>query len=262
MMSSFHTLLPAVDFCSDYARKAQANIVRTYKQDGSVLTSTDLFISRYLIDTIKSSFPRANIICEEELTPFSEDAPYTFVIDPIDGTDVYSQGFPSWCIAIGILDQQLQPVGGIISAPRWGIGTTDGLLIYRFPDQPLMLQGAPFTLEKDFSQLNQLVVCSNSYKHLDFSGTGGKLRSFGSNILHILSPAIHNHILAAVFSPCYIWDIAAAHAIVAAAGLEVRYASGAPVDYRTMIDRGLAAEYAYVSTPEVVRFLQKTITIA
>ncbi len=257
---SFHLLFPAIQHCAEYAVQSQSKVVRTYKNDGSVLTSTDLYISEYLIHAISQLFPESNIISEETKTPFSSDAPYTFVLDPIDGTDVYSQGLPSWCIALGILDNDLQPIGGIISAPRWGLGTTEGLMVYTFPGTEVIVNGTTFAIQKDFSSINQLVISSRAYEHLDFTGINGKLRSFGSTILHILAPALLNHIQAAIFSGCYIWDIAAAHAIVRACGLSISYLSGEPLTYGKLIHRELSSDYAIAGTQDTIEYLRSAIT--
>ena len=80
---------------SRYARLKQKNVKRNFKSDGSVLTEIDLYISHEISKTIKHLFPDANIISEEEESPFDDEKPYTFILDPIDGTDVYSQGMAS-----------------------------------------------------------------------------------------------------------------------------------------------------------------------
>ncbi|HAF85345.1 MAG TPA: inositol monophosphatase, partial [Sphaerochaeta sp.] len=104
-------LAKAVEDAGLYAKERQREIHRAYKTDGSVITETDLSISKRILSVVSSLFPEANIISEETLTTFSLEAPYTFVLDPIDGTDVYSQGLPSWAVALGVLDKDRKPVG-------------------------------------------------------------------------------------------------------------------------------------------------------
>jgi hypothetical protein len=50
---------------------------------------------------------------------YDPSQPYTFVIDPIDGTLAFTCGTPGWAICVGVLDSALRPVAGIISAPSW-----------------------------------------------------------------------------------------------------------------------------------------------
>ena len=65
---------------------------RSLKGDGSVLTETDQRVERYLSERIANAYPETNILGEEHVWSFDPDRPYTFVIDPIDGTDAFSQG--------------------------------------------------------------------------------------------------------------------------------------------------------------------------
>ena len=55
---------------SRYARARQKNIKREFKSDGSVLTETDLYISKEISKMIKKLFPFANVISEEEESVF------------------------------------------------------------------------------------------------------------------------------------------------------------------------------------------------
>ncbi|MCF7945350.1 MAG: inositol monophosphatase [Spirochaetia bacterium] len=240
-----NAFLKLIKECSDYAVDKQKDSARNYKADGSVLTQTDIHINKRITDAIQKIFPECGIISEEEQKDLTGKEPFIFVVDPIDGTDVYSQGMPSWCIAVGILDNNKKPVGGIIAAPRWGIGTKEGLFLYSFPDdEDVFNQGEIFLHKNEPVEINQMIVCSGSHKSLCFNNFDGKLRSFGSNILHILSPAIHPNIDAAVFAPCYIWDIAAAHAIIRKLGLEIMYTDNNLIDYNDLLDRSKSRTYA------------------
>ena len=52
----------------------------------------------------------------ERLSPGAK--PYTFCLDPIDGTDAFSQSMAGWCTSLALLDETLTPVAGIIYAPK------------------------------------------------------------------------------------------------------------------------------------------------
>ena len=43
--------------------------------------------------------PRVFSRCEEENADDRRDAEWVFILDPIDGTDVYSQGMPSFAVS-------------------------------------------------------------------------------------------------------------------------------------------------------------------
>jgi myo-inositol-1(or 4)-monophosphatase len=208
-----------------YAKEQQALIHRDYKKDGTVITETDLAISKKILDLIGNLFPEANIISEETLTPFKANAPCTFVLDPIDGTDVYSQGFPAWAVALGILDKDRKPVGAYISAPRWGIGQEE-LFVRLDPMGPLLVNDVEFSVlpGKDFPF--QITMGSSGQRLMDFSTFKGKVRIYGSSIIHMLCPVLYDHIEGCVNQSCYIWDIAASHAVMLHEGMDIEYVDG------------------------------------
>ena len=88
----------------------RGTVERSYKQDGSVLTEIDRRVEDYLFGEISRLYPDANVVTEETARSFDPDRPYTFAVDPIDGTDVFSQGScsrPGWICS---------------SWPTWGKG--------------------------------------------------------------------------------------------------------------------------------------------
>ena len=114
---TFFKLCSAIRQCGETARANQSIIHRSFKYDGSILTETDLAISDVIVRTIKGLYPDCNVVTEEaDLKSFSNDARYTFILDPIDGTDAYSQGLPAWAVALGILNRDRKVCGAIIRA--------------------------------------------------------------------------------------------------------------------------------------------------
>ena len=259
-MDSFGTLAQAVLEKGELANERHATISPHNKEDGSIVTSTDTEISSTLMGTINHLFPGSNIVSEEELSPFDNDAPYTFVIDPIDGTDVYSQGFPGWCISVGILNQKREPIGAIINAPRWGLNYQEGLFLYQAPHAPLLLNGSPFKGRASSDSLEQLTMSSYSARYLPLERFKGKIRIFGSNILHMVSPLVHPLIQGAVSTPCYVWDLCGAHALLSLLGYEVVYSDGSPFIYSDdlLIKREKFKGVIYSSQP---KFIKELVTL-
>lgn len=95
--------------------------------------------------------------------------PFTFVLDPIDGTDMYSQGLPSFCTALGILDSSFTPVGAVIAAPRFGRGTTEGLVVRLTPGGKPTINGKPLTVPKRDGIIRQITLSSSLVRNIDFS---------------------------------------------------------------------------------------------
>lgn len=217
-----------------WAVEKQKDLHIRYKEDKSPVTEVDLTISSEIIKTIRELFPGCGIITEEEETGSLPEAPFTFVLDPIDGTDVYSQGLPSFCIALGILDSSFSPVGAICYGPRFGRGIDDGLLLRLNPGERPTINGEELTIERERKEngpIWQLTVSSSLIKIVDFSSYCGKIRIFGSQILQILSPALFYNITASINEPCYIWDYAGAHAIIKSLGMDLYTPRLEPLSY-------------------------------
>jgi myo-inositol-1(or 4)-monophosphatase len=242
------------------ARQKQKEAGIAYKNDGSVVTEVDLQTEKLLAKVIAEEFPNANIVSEEFPSKFQSGRPFTFTIDPIDGTDSYSQGIPGWCVAVGILDSSLQPIGGIVSAPRWGTDPDGGIFISAIPDKEVEAMGIrPLSVPDGIGGGSQLLVGSKVHRRYDFSAYPGKVRSFGSSILHVISPLLHSSIEGALIPPCYIWDIAAAHGIISRYGIRLEYINGSPIRYETMVHRQLAEHYMLSGSEKSIRNIKSHI---
>ncbi len=244
------------------ARAAQREVVRSYKDDGSVLTDVDLAIEKQLTKVIRQEFPDANIVSEEYPSEFQSGRDFTFTIDPIDGTDSFSQGMPGWCVAVGILDAELEPIGGIVSAPRWGCDPDNGIFIRLLPGKDLKTDGLPAhpSAQEDIDG-SQIMIGSKVHRKYDFSGFPGKVRSIGSSILHIISPLIHPVVLGAFIPPAFIWDIAAAHGIIKSRSYILEYVNGQAVVYSTMVHRQTAAHHMVCGTKYSIGNIKKHLTM-
>ncbi|MFY9484647.1 MAG: inositol monophosphatase family protein [Patescibacteria group bacterium] len=83
-----------------------------------IVTEADLEAERAIIKIIQANFGSHNILAEE--TGFiKKDSPYTWVIDPLDGTGNFAAGLPYFSISIALLKGK-QPVVAAISAPVEG----------------------------------------------------------------------------------------------------------------------------------------------
>ncbi|MFA6687950.1 MAG: inositol monophosphatase family protein [Sphaerochaetaceae bacterium] len=261
--SKLDSLAEEVRACGAFARQVQHDIHRNYKSDGTVITETDLEVSRRILDMVGRLFPDANIISEEVLTPWKDDAPCTFVLDPIDGTDVYSQGLPSWAVALGIMDENRVPVGAMIDAPRWGIGC-DELFVRLDPGSPdVTINGQPLVLRGDKDVPRQITMGAAGQRHMDFTNFHGKVRTFGSSIIHMLSPAIYPHFEACVNQPCYVWDVLSAHAVLLHEGMLMEYVDGEPFVYDDafVLERQPFKRPVYAGTRAGVDFLRKNLPV-
>lgn len=258
-MDKFDQIAQLIEELGEYACEAQKSITIGYKKDGTVLTETDTLINREIGSLLLRLFPQANVVTEEELYPLSKEAPITFILDPIDGTDVYSQGLPSWCIALGILDEKRAPVGAMINAPRWGLSRDEGLFLRLDPHKELTLNGKPFSARVENGKMNTICMASHVAKSVDIVNLGAKVRSYGSNIIHMISPLIHPLIQGTASLKCYAWDIAAAHALLINQNLEVQTPNGENFIYsdELLFERKNIPSFLFSGTKETVEQLKK-----
>jgi len=230
---------------------------REYKADDSVVTDADRRVEDFLVERIAAIDPTANIITEEARRSFDPGKPFTYAVDPIDGTDVFSQGMPGWCVSVGLLDDQLIPIAGVIYAPR-----LDLLLVADGCDAPTM-NGARLAARRPLERVSvrsNLMVTSRIHKMLDLSNYIGKIRGIGSAALHLCYPILYPAVIGALEGPgVHIWDIAAAHAINLAGGTDLAYLSGERLDYATLIDGGPGADVVMAGAQPILTELREML---
>jgi myo-inositol-1(or 4)-monophosphatase len=76
----------------------------SFKGEQDIVTSTDLYIERHLIDSIKNAFPN-DFIHSEEYHNKTVLKDRTWLIDPIDGTSNYAADLGLYVVQIALYDQ-------------------------------------------------------------------------------------------------------------------------------------------------------------
>ncbi|MBP8961957.1 MAG: inositol monophosphatase [Opitutaceae bacterium] len=197
-----------------------------WKSDGTRVTPVDLAISANIFRELGEQFPEDQFF-SEELTqvdaPIPVTARFSWVLDPIDGTNNYAMGIAHCAISLALLENG-QPIYGVIydmsrrslihGGP--GFGVKDGgrevhVLAGGLHRQALIGFHSP--ISHDYSGQAQRVIGSL------------KIRGLGSSTLHlayvaagILNGTIDHNVR--------IWDIAAAVPLVWAAGGSVEFLNG------------------------------------
>lgn len=110
------------EFIEKQLRLAQQRIKQNYpiqpekiqqKTKHEIVTPIDKEIEQQIIQNIKNTYPKHNILGEETgLT--QKDSEYTWILDPIDGTTNYAHNIPFFCTAITLLKNQEPIHTGII----------------------------------------------------------------------------------------------------------------------------------------------------
>ncbi|MEM9419887.1 MAG: inositol monophosphatase family protein [Planctomycetota bacterium] len=250
-MTPFIDIQPELCSIADEAAKRQSQALfrqRTCKTDGSVLTEIDLYIQDRLVEVLKSWMPSIDIIAEEgHETKVSDGAALAAVIDPIDGTDSFSQGIPTWAISVGIVDPSRGPVAGFIAAPALG------LWVLAQERSQVWVNGEKHKKQlgsMEVSRLANLCVSSRVHQQLELNDFPGKLRSYGSAALHLLWPSLYDGVIGGLQDDrAFVWDVAGAAAIAAATGLTCRYLSGQDIDWGILLDKKQIEDFILIASP-------------
>ena len=100
----------AFEVASEAAREAGDIIVAhfhdekriSYKEGRSnIVTDVDLLVEGKIKALLQEEYPDFGIMTEES-EDIASDSPYTWLIDPIDGTRNYAYGIPHFCVALAL----------------------------------------------------------------------------------------------------------------------------------------------------------------
>lgn len=115
--------LTALSVCENAARQAGELVLNRFRTDvevslkgrANVVTDADLASERVILDYVTGEYPDFGILSEES-EPVPGAAPYTWVVDPIDGTRNFAEGIPHFCIVVAIAHGD-QVVAGVTYDP-------------------------------------------------------------------------------------------------------------------------------------------------
>ncbi len=120
MILRFHRF--ALSLADEARRMVRARVGRDLgvrkKADRSPVTELDLAIERRLRQRIMRRYPAHGII-GEEFPPWQVEAPFQWLLDPIDGTLTLTHGLPFYGTIIG-LHHLGRPLVGVIDFPALG----------------------------------------------------------------------------------------------------------------------------------------------
>jgi len=95
----------------------------TSKGDINLVTEADLAAEKFIIERIRSHYPRHGILAEE--SGASDGAlvqegksEWRWIIDPLDGTTNFAHGYPCFCVSIGVERAGRMEIGVIYDPTR------------------------------------------------------------------------------------------------------------------------------------------------
>ena len=223
------------------------------KADRSVVTAADEEIEQLLRNRIRAAYPDHSIIGEEQEGGHS-DAPYSWAIDPIDGTSNFVDGLPIWGISIGLLDHGV-PVLGCFYMPlinEWYEADIEGPAM--FNNKPITVTGGDLLDSETW-----ICVTSNVHRryHIDHPG---KVRSLGS-LAAFLCYVARGTAAGAIIGAPYIWDIAAGLAVLRRAGGDIKtLRSGESIDLGSF-GRRKPREPLIAGSPAAIAMLRERVRV-
>jgi len=102
----------------DYFERA-ADLTIEHKGTQDLVSEADRETEAHITRALLSTFPEDSFMGEENGLTQGAEGSGTWVVDPIDGTQPFLLGLPTWCISIGYMqDGEVQI--GVIHAPATG----------------------------------------------------------------------------------------------------------------------------------------------
>ncbi|WP_019585541.1 3'(2'),5'-bisphosphate nucleotidase CysQ family protein [Deinococcus apachensis] len=198
------------------------------------VTAADREASDLILAGLRAAFPGDGLLSEEAAdSPSRLGVERVWIVDPIDGTKEFTSGSPDYAVSIGLAVEG-EPVLGVVYVPA-----TDELFV-GVVGEGVTKNGAP----AGFSDRTEYVVSVSDTefkRELHRHELPGMAPS-GSIALKLARIAAGEADVTFTMSPRSEWDIAAGHALVRAAGGDLRRRDGRPIRYnvaRPHIEQGI-----------------------
>jgi len=204
-----------------------------WKSDGTRVTAVDVAISEGIVTALRAEFAQDQFFSEELADtpdPVPLAARFSWVLDPIDGTNNYAMGIAHCAIALALLEHGTPVYGVIYDLARRtlmhggpGFGVFDGEKVAGVRTDPPGAQtliGFHTPMDKTFAPHAEKIVS-------EF-----KIRGLGSSTLHLAYVAV-GILDGTVDHNVKIWDIAAAIPLVWAGRGQVEFLNGQQLPLKT-----------------------------
>ncbi len=99
------------------AEIAKENLEITWKKDSSIVTRADLAAEEIIQNGLKKLDPMCPILSEESSPEVHEES-RRFIVDPLDGTSNFANGFPWYCVSIAYEEEGTVMCAAVYIPPR------------------------------------------------------------------------------------------------------------------------------------------------
>jgi len=234
----------------ELALKRRGEKVRVWsKEGGSPVTNVDIEVDSLLKAELRAARPDYGWLSEETADdPSRLGRRHVWVVDPIDGTRSFARGDTDWTVALGIVEDGVA-VAGFVYAP------VAEVMYEALPGGPALKNGVEIRASGlDMVENARIAGPGPMLDAMQAAGTPfrrmPRIHSLAYRLVHVADSSIDG---ALAGGRAHDWDLAAAHAIVSAAGAEIVTATGATPRYNrpstmhealVVASSGLAAELA------------------
>jgi len=199
-----------------------------WKADGTRVTDADLAISAGIFEALAAVFPEDQFFSEESAQhagPVACTAEWSWILDPIDGTNNFALGVPLTAISLALLHEGRPAYGFVYDLGRRALLHGGSGLGVHENDAPLDAGFGRTGPERiiavhtpiDERHIPALLAIVGRYK----------LRAFGSGALHLTYASL-GMIDACMDFTVRVWDIAAAAALCVETGAQMHHFNGSP----------------------------------
>ena len=189
---------------SERQLKDFGNIRASNKDDGSWITSCDLWSDKTIVNGLASIAPDEGVLSEEGGKSIPDTNAF-WVVDPLDGTTNFAANIPYWSISVArFVDGRPQSSFLIIPTLKKKFVSIKGKGVW--------LNNQKINPDQNNHQSECISLCSRSIKILQKKPNSvfpGKIRLLGVSSLNLTSVAM-GQTFGAIESTPKIWDIAAA----------------------------------------------------
>ena len=205
-----------------------------FKGRKDIVTDVDLAAEKAILGLLQDEFPDFGILAEES-KPRETESPFTWVVDPLDGTRNYAAGVPHFCTVVA-LSYEDKPVVGVTYDPMRDEMFTAEL------HQGAYLNGERLQISEIQEVSQALLCCDLGYVDEKAGLAIDLIRSLWPDVISLRlmgSSALGVAYAAASRVDLYFhhslspWDIAAGHVLVQEAGGVIVDKQGQPASLRT-----------------------------
>jgi myo-inositol-1(or 4)-monophosphatase len=143
----------------------EGNFTTQWKPDNTPVTTIDIAVNKMVFEAIRAKYPEDRIYGEEQSSDETSVSGFTWILDPIDGTQALEQRVPAFTVCLARLDPDGRPLFGLIYNPVW-----DELFAAE-RGKNTMLNGQEIHVS-DKDQLKSAAIFMGSRMHHDVASNG------------------------------------------------------------------------------------------